>query len=299
MELETYLKENYSPTTLASNLYTINRFKSLVYAPEKASYQDVMSYLSSLREAGKHPKTIRNHLFAIKIYYRYLVAEGVRADHPCQFLFLADKINRAVDVQSLYSMPQMEKFLESYNPNLKNKPTKQREKVVISLLVYQALTVLEISQLNVQDLNLEKGTIKVNGNVKNNGRTLDLKPTQIMLLHNYLNETREQLLKRNTCPSETECRRETESEALLIRNSGTRILPHGISRTVNCNRKQTEKMKPLKIRQSVIAHLLKSGNDLRIVQVFAGHKRAAATEEYKQTGLEELKAAIDKLHPLQ
>ena len=289
MNLEDYLKENYSPTTLASNLYIINRFKTLVYAPEKASYQDVMNYIASLREAGKHPKTIRNHLFAIKIYYRYLVAEGVRADHPCQFLFLQDKINRAVDVQSLYSMPQMEKFLESYNPNPKNQPTKQREKTVISLLVYQALTVLEISQLNVQDLNLEKATIRVKGNVKNNGRTLDLKPNQIMLLHNYLNAIREQLLQKNR----------TESEALLIGNTGKRILPHGISRTINCNRKPTEKMIPLKIRQSVIAHLLKSGNDLRIVQVFAGHKRAAATEEYKQTGLEELKAAIDKLHPLQ
>lgn len=289
MNLEQYLKENYSPTTLASNLYIINRFKSLVYAPEKASYQDVMDYIASLREAGKHPKTIRNHLFAIKIYYRYLVAEGVRNDHPCQFLFLQDKINRAVDVQSLYSMPQMEKFLESYNPNPKNQPTKQREKTVISLLIYQALTVLEISQLNVQDLNLEKATIKVKGNVKNNGRTLDLKPNQIMLLHSYLNEIREQLLQKNRA----------ESEALLIGNTGKRILPHGISRTINLGRKQTEKMKPLKIRQSVIAHLLKSGNDLRIVQVFAGHKRAAATEEYKQTGLEELKAAIQKHHPLQ
>jgi len=289
MELSDYLKENYSPTAIGSYQYIINRFKSLTHSPEKASYQDVMSYLASLREAQKHPKTIRNHLFGIKIYYRYLVAEGKRKDHPCQFLFLTDKINRAVDVQSLYSMPQMEKFLESYNPNIKNEPTRQREKVVISLLIYQALAVLEISQLNVQDLNLEKGTIRIQGNVKNNGRTLDLKPTQIMLLHNYLNETRNNLLEQN----------KTESEALIIRNTGKRILPHGISRTINCNRKETDKMRPLKIRQSVIAHLLKSGNDLRIVQVFAGHKRAASTEEYKQTGLEELKAAIDKLHPLQ
>jgi integrase/recombinase XerD len=289
MELEQYLQENYSPTAIGNYQYLIGRFKSLTHSPEKASYQDVMSYLGSLREEKKHPKTIRNHLFGIKIYYRYLVAEGKRQDHPCQFLFLTDKINRAVDVQSLYTMPQMEKFLENYNPNIKNQPTKQREKVIISLLIYQALAVLEISQLNVQDLNLEKGTIKVKGNVKNNGRTLDLKPSQIMLLHNYLNETRNKLLEQN----------KTIDEALLIRNTGKRILPHGISRTINCNRKETEKMKPLKIRQSVIAHLLKSGNDLRIVQVFAGHKRAASTEEYKQTGLEELKAAIDKLHPLQ
>ncbi len=62
---------------------------------------------------------------------------------------------------------------------------------------------------------------------------------------------------------------------------------------------ETEKMQPLKIRQSVIAHLLKNGNDLRVVQVFAGHKRASATEGYKQSGLEQLKAIIDKLHPLQ
>jgi integrase/recombinase XerD len=289
MTLEDYLNENYSPTATGNYQYLINRFKSLTYSPEKATYQDIMSYLASLRESGKHPKTIRNHLFAIKIYYRYLVAEGVRNDHPCQFLFLQDKINRAVDVQSLYSMPQMEKFLKNYNPSPKGKSTKKREKVIISLLVYQALTVLEISQLNVQDLNLEKGTIRIKGNVKNNSRTLDLKPTQIMLLHGYLNGIRKQLLKQNGA----------KSEALLISNLGRRILPDGINRTINRNQKETEKMKPMKIRQSVIAHLLKSGNDLRIVQVFAGHKRAAATEEYKQTGLEELKAAIDKLHPLQ
>lgn len=289
MDLETYLKENYSPTAITGYSYMIRTYCEQTYNPEKASYQDVMNYIAQLRETGKHPKTIRNHLFAIKIYYRYLVATGKRKDHPCQFLYLQDKINRAVDVQSLYTMPQMEKFLESYNPNKKNEPTRQREKVVISLLVYQALTVLEISQLNVQDMNLEKAIIKVKGNVKNNGRTLDLKPSQIMLLHNYMNETREELLTRN----------KTEREALIISNTGKRIPPHGISRTINCNRKPSEKMQPLKIRQSVIAHLLKNGNDLRVVQVFAGHKRAAATEEYKQTGLEELKAVIDKLHPMQ
>ncbi len=295
MTLEEYLKENYSPTATGNYQYLIGRYKSLTHSPEKASYGDVMNYIAALREAKNrsgrhlHPKTIRNHLFAIKIYYRYLMAAGKRKDHPCPFLYLKDKINRAVDVQSLYSMPQMEKFLESYNPNLKNEPIRQREKVVISLLIYQALTVLEISQLNIQDLNLEKGIIQIKGNVKNSGRTLDLKPSQIMLLHHYINETRAQLLTGN----------QTESEALLVGNTGNRILPHGISRTINRGRKPSEKMQPLKIRQSVIAHLLKSGNDLRVVQVFAGHRKAASTEAYKQTGLEELKALIDTLHPLQ
>jgi cytosine/adenosine deaminase-related metal-dependent hydrolase len=44
--------------------------------------------------------------------------------------------------------------------------------------------------------------------------------------------------------------------------------------------------------------LLKSGNDLRIVQVFAGHKSPSATEKYRQTQVEELKQQIVKHHPL-
>ena len=52
------------------------------------------------------------------------------------------------------------------------------------------------------------------------------------------------------------------------------------------------------IRQSVIANLLKGGKDIRVVQVFAGHKSPRATERYRQSGVEELKAAVKKYHPL-
>ncbi|MBK7696899.1 MAG: tyrosine-type recombinase/integrase [Saprospiraceae bacterium] len=63
--------------------------------------------------------------------------------------------------------------------------------------------------------------------------------------------------------------------------------------------KNKEKLLPHKIRQSVIANYLKQNNDIRVVQVFAGHKRSGSTEEYKQSGLEELKVSISKIHPLQ
>lgn len=52
------------------------------------------------------------------------------------------------------------------------------------------------------------------------------------------------------------------------------------------------------IRQSVITNMLKEGKDLRVVQVFAGHKKISSTEKYRQSGLEELQRAIEKYHPL-
>ena len=58
------------------------------------------------------------------------------------------------------------------------------------------------------------------------------------------------------------------------------------------------KITPQKIRQSVIANMLKTGKDIRIMQAFTGHKRIASVEEYRQTGLEELKILVHKYHPL-
>jgi integrase/recombinase XerD len=289
MELKDYLLKNYSKTTLSSNLYMIRQFTDYTTGAETATYQDVLTYIAHLRKKNQHPKTIRNNLFAIKIYYRWLIGEGKRNDHPCQDLYLQDQINRSIDVENLYTKKQLEEFLETVKT--KKQHMFLRDKTMVSLLVYQALTVLEISQLNVDDVNLDEGTIFIKGNIKNKSRSLNLQSSQIMLLHKYLQEGRVNLLKRKN--------KSLKEEALILSENGTRIQQHAISRQINYHRQQHERMTPMKIRQSVIAHLLKSGNDLRVVQVFAGHRRAASTEEYKQTGLEELKNAINKHHPLQ
>ena len=287
--LKEYLKENYSKTTLTSNLYMISQFTNYTQNAETATYQDILTYITYLRKKGQHPKTIRNNLFAIKIYYRYQISIGKRNDHPCRNLYLQDKINRSIDVENLYTKKQLEEFLETVRT--KKKHLFLRDKVIVSLLVYQALTVLEISQLNIDDVNLEEGIIFIKGNVKNKSRTLNLQSSQIMLLHKYIHADRQYLLKWKNKP--------LNEPALVLSEIGIRIQQHSISRQINYHRKKYERMTPMKIRQSVIAHLLKSGNDLRIVQVFAGHRRAASTEEYKQTGLEELKNTINKHHPLQ
>ena len=52
------------------------------------------------------------------------------------------------------------------------------------------------------------------------------------------------------------------------------------------------------IRQSVIAHLLKEGHDLSVVQAFAGHKYPSTTERYRQSEIDTLKAAIENYHPI-
>ncbi len=288
--LKEYLKNEYSSTSISGYESTIKRFVSaLGNKAEQGTYTDVLDYIGLLREQNLHPKSLRNNLFAIKIYYRFLVATGKRNDHPCQYLNLKDQINRAIQIESLYPKEILENLFETWES--KNKVNQIRDKITISLLIYQALTVLEISQITISNINLENGTIFIKANVKNKQRTLSLQPKQILLFHNYL-KNEYQTYQRKQSPSKRQ-------EYFLLNEEGLQLWQGGINRMINQNKDQQNKLIPLKIRQSVIAHLLKENNDIRIVQEFAGHRRTASTEAYKQTGLEELKSAIDKLHPLQ
>lgn len=290
MELQEYLQKEYSKTSVNSYKNIINRYLLAVgNRAEKASYTDVLDYIGLLREQNLHPKSLRNNLFAIKIYYRYLIAVGIRQDHPCQYLYLKDQINRQIQVESLYPKEILQELYDNWQS--KNQEHQQRDKIIISLLIYQALTVLEISQLKVSDINLENGTIRIQGNTKNKGRKLSLKPNQILLFHNYQKQDWKRYWRKQK-PSK-------RTDYFLINEQGLQLWQGGINRMINHNRDKQNKLIPLKIRQSVIAHLLKENNDIRIVQEFAGHRRTASTEAYKQTGLEELKSAIEKLHPLQ
>ena len=284
MTLHDYLTKTYSPTSIKGYENIILRYrKAMGDRAETATYADVTGYLGMLRKQNLHPKTLRNNLFGIKIYYRYLIAVGKRKTHPCRHLNLKDKINRSVAVESLYSPKELEDFYQNYQS--KDPKNQVRNKVIISLLIYQALSVLEISQIKIRDVNLEEGILKVSANQKSKGRILDLKPKQILLFHSYLTVERKQYERE-------------PSEYFILNKDGTQLWSGGINRLINSG-KSGEKLLPIKIRQSVIAHLLKEKNDVRIVQEFAGHRRTGSTEAYQKTGFEELRIAIDLKHPLQ
>lgn len=307
MTLQEYLQQNYSSTATGGYENMIKRFKlALGEKAGKATYKDILDYIGILRKQNLHPKSLRNNLFAIKIYFRYLVATGKRNDHPCQYLYLKDQVNRQIQVEDLYPKEVLEELYESYQA--KNPENQERDKIIISLLIYQALTVLEVSQIKTEDVNLEEGTVKIKANKKNKGRTLSLKPKQILLFLDYLKNDRKKYVtgkmarrSHSTLKNKkiTIARTGKEKEWFILSESGLQFWPGNVNRIINRNRKKHEKLIPLKIRQSVIAHLIKENNDIRIVQEFAGHRRTASTEAYKQTGLEELKSAIEKLHPLQ
>ncbi|OOB82116.1 hypothetical protein BZL53_12150 [Flavobacterium columnare] len=297
MKLKEYLQKKYSKSTLYSNLYNIKRFTDYYQnkAP-KATFKEVLNYIEHLRKNyNLHPKTLRHCLYGVKIYFNYLLETGQRKDHPCSELFLKDKIDKQIQADTLYSPETLETFFETYQIK-KKKQLENRNKIIISLLIYQALTVKEIAALEVEHINLEKCEIYIKGSNEitsksPQSRTLPLQAKQILLIYKYIQEDREKLLSHSKVPP-------SGVRGFILGQYGEKINPHGISKMINEQKPKSEQIQPMKIRQSVIANLLKKENDTRIVQVFSGHRRASTTIQYKQTELEQLQNAVNNYHPI-
>ena len=283
MELEQYLKERNAPGTVKRYLRETGLFFSSVETPETVGYQDIMDYLGRLRAKSK-TGGIACSLYAIKKYYSYLVATGRRKDNPARSIRLRDNRGRDIQLQDLFTPEELEQLLERKEryPVLKN-----RNKVIISLLIDQGLTNGEIKNLALEDINLEAGTVYIKKGRKTNARTLKLQSRQVYWLMNYIENDRRKLLKAG-------------SNKLIISKLGTEETGEGIGYVIETCRHlfPDRRLNARTIRQSVITNLLKAGKDLRVVQVFAGHRYPSATEKYKQTEVEELKAQIMKYHPL-
>lgn len=287
-QLVDYLKERTAPGTTNRYMREIDPFflslEQKNIHPKTATYTQIVEYIGTRRSRYKNASSIVCSLQAIKHYYAYLVATGQRADNPAKSIRLRDKRSRDIQLQDLFKTEELELLLDRKEryPILKN-----RNLVVTSLLIYQALSNGDLKNLELKDINLEEASIYIKATRKTNQRTLKLHSNQIFWLMKYLSEDRSRLLKSTT-------------DKLIISKLGTEETGEGINYVVETKKYlfPQRKLNPKTIRQSVITNLLKQKKDLRIVQAFAGHKYPSTTELYKQTEVEELKQQILKYHPL-
>lgn len=287
MTLEHYLRQHYSTDTAKAYRREIEIYISNYPGASKAVYKDIVDYIGLLRRHYSKAATIGRIVNSIKVYYDYLCSEGIRNDNPARAIKLRDKQSRDIQLQDLFTAEELESLMtrkERYT-NLDH-----RNKVLISLLIYQALHPGEIEALQVTDINLTAGSIYIKSTYKTNSRTLQLKPSQILLFHQYVTEIRIKLLNGNA------------SGCLLVGIRGGAMSGEDITKHIKRSFKElypNRKVNAQTIRQSVITNLLKQGHDISLVQGFAGHKYPSTTERYKQSEVETLKAAVKKYHPLQ
>ena len=276
---------------------------------EQVSSTDVMAYLRYLQNKGHQSLTRSIQLNILKHYFNYQISNEQRQSNPTR----AIKIRGAKSntLYPVFSKQELENIYhryelptEQHDSNKKNwfanyRLSRQRNKAILSLMVYQGLATDEINRLSVQDVKLKEGTIYIAGSRKSNERTLELKPHQVMELMEYGLTTRKELLKLSD--------KQSDLYFLQVPSAGKRAVIETLKTAdcINIWKRLSEEIRAehkkfinfRQVRASVITHWLKSYN-LRQVQYMAGHRYISSTESYLANQMEDLQADIDQYHPI-
>ena len=180
MEFITYLTERYQPATVKRYQREVELYLTYLQkhgtTPEIATYSTIMNYIGKLRTHIASPKC---PLHAIKGYHSFLVTTGVRIDNPAKAIRLRDKASRAIQLQDLFTSEELEVLLERKE---RYSILKHRNKLIISLLIYQGLACSEISSLLIDDIDMENATEHIRSSSKRAARTLKLQSNQVFWL---------------------------------------------------------------------------------------------------------------------
>ena len=277
--------------------YFLNWLEAENLRAEETRYNDLLNFIDHCNLEGKSKKHINSKLCSIRNYYDYLKTQNPEITNPASNLYL--KGVRQKLPSNIISIERLEQLYQEYP--LTDTRTK-RNRVILGLLIYQGVTTEELKQLERNHVKLRKGKIYIPGNRRRNSRTLELKSFQILELHEYLNETRPQILNEISNPKPARKPNQIDMvklrEQLFISINGSGNIKNSLLHMFRGIRKTNpEILHPKQIRASVITNWLKNYN-LREVQYFAGHKHVYSTERYQLNQLDNLQRKIEKFHPL-
>ena len=281
-EFVTYLgvEKNYAINTIASYERDLLKFLSFLINRNIADWLEIESdtvnlFVMGLRHSGMSGKSIRRYLSSIRGFFNFLIDNGVMVKNPALSI-QTPKIDRVlpktIDFDDLRNMM-----------NLKtNHYSELRAVLMIELLYSCGLRVSELVGINIKDLDVNEGFVRVMGK-GGKARFSPIGSSAINVLETYLTK-----------------RPESESDALFLNQKDLRISPRSVQNIVKKRALEVGvsiNVHPHMLRHAAATHFLQSSHDLRTVQEFLGHKSIKSTQIYTHLDFLELSKVYDEFHP--
>jgi len=255
--------------------------------PEKVSAVDVRAFLAGLH-ASRHPATLGRKLAAIRTFFCFLVREGGCPLDPTAGISAPrtpKRLPNPLPVDDCIALVEEERPAAEGAPDEKT----LRNRALVELLYGAGLRVGEISALNVRDVDLHRGDVRVSGK-GGKERVVPLPSAARDALGAYLERRRTPGLLAQPLFTALRPRRDGPRR-LGVRDIrrilGARARRAGISGRVH----------PHRMRHSYATHLLDMGADLREIQELLGHVSLSTTEKYTAVSAERLMEVYDQAHP--
>ena len=240
----------------------------------------VLSYLLYLQKEGRASSTVSRTLASLRSYYLFMMQNGVVKSNPTSNLE-APHVEKKIP--KILSGEEVELLLEQPK-NCDNKGI--RDKAMLELLYATGISVSELINLDVSDVNVPMSFVRCKGGKKE--RIIPMGHQAKDALENYINNVRKYMVK------------DENETALFVNCSGARLSRQGFWKLIKYYQHiagiETD-ITPHTLRHSFAAHLLENGADLHSIQEMMGHADISSTQVYSRMMNSKIKDVYAKAHP--
>ncbi|MBK6726190.1 MAG: site-specific tyrosine recombinase XerD [Xanthomonadales bacterium] len=267
----------YRADLLAVDRLLARRGRALI----AATREDLFAVLAERGRSGISARSSARMLSALRLFFRQLLRVG-RVDVDPTALIDAPKLPKPLpkalgegEVEALLAAPDV------------NTPLGLRDRAMLELLYATGLRVTELVTLDVDQVNLRQGALRVRGKGEKD-RLVPIGEVALDWLGRYVADSRPLLLRDGASRSLFVTARKSALSRktfwLIVKTLAARA---GIHRPIS----------PHGLRHAFATHLLDHGADLRVLQMLLGHSDLSTTQIYTLVAREGLKRLHAEHHP--
>jgi len=288
--IETFLDMMSAERGAGANTLAAYRRDLLDFAghadPGKARREDVRAFLTGLSSSGMAASTQARKLSALRQFYGFLYAEGIRSDDPTQTI-AAPQARRALP--KILSGDDLEAMLQAAAQD--QSPEGLRLTLIVEMLYGGGLRVSELAGLRLAAVRSKEAFLRITGK-GNKERLSPLSPAARIALDAYL-AVREAFVPKHD-KNNRYLFASRGVEGFLTRRRFHQLLK-GLARKAGID---PAKVSPHVLRHAFATHLVEGGADLRSVQTLLGHADIATTQIYTHVARDHLSKVVRAAHPL-
>jgi integrase/recombinase XerC len=230
---------------------------------------------------GAGAASLGRKLSTLRSFYAFLVREGLAPGNPARAVAGPRRPKRLPDV-----LREEEAAALVEAPAGADGALALRDRAILELLYASGLRVSELVGLDVDDVDLAGGLVRVLGK-RRKERVVPFGAPAAEALRRWISEGRPRLVRRSQPALFLGARGRRLVQRSIARRLDRWVLAAGLPRHVH----------PHVLRHSFATHLLGNGADLRGIQELLGHASLSTTQRYTHLDWKRLAEVYDRAHP--
>ena len=281
---ELWLEKGLSKNTLTAYRNDIQTFSNWYKGNSLLEVErvDLLDYLADRLKQGFSSRSTARSLSSLRAFYSHLTVRHNLKEDPTSRVE-SPKLGKSLP--KTLSEEEVERLIQA--PDVDD-DIGLRDRAMLELIYACGLRVSELISLDILNINLRQGVIRVIGKGEKE-RLVPMGEEALNWIERYINKSRPNFIKADN--KITEVFLSKRGKAMTRQTFWYRLKEYAQLASIN------KELSPHTLRHAFATHLINHGADLRTVQLLLGHSSLSTTQIYTEVARHRMKELHNEHHP--